>query len=342
MILSEELLHLGQFAFGALQRGRPDLVQQLVDGVGRPGHLVGHHIVGIRRIAQQMGLFRAQADEVVDQLFVVVLVAVVAAVEIRLVNLLAQFAFLGVGQKRDQAGFVQREDILALLARRFGLLAGLIADVGGNAVQVGRFEHQRIVAVLSEDVLPELHRSQRQFAVDGFQTGFLLGVEQRPGAHEIAVGLLQQTVLLGIELQCAAPVVDGLHPFEELFVQQNLVGVRRQQGHHPLLQSLHLGGVLRGAEHAEDQLRLRKHPPRAVVGEDDVLERRGVVIRRDGVDLGVVQRHAALQSGQEVFGSYPVEGRHPVGRIPFGEKGIFARMLVGFAGHECHGQNKCQ
>ena len=96
VVLFEKLLHLGQLALGALQRRRPYLVQQFVDGVGRPGHLVVHHVVGIRRIAQQMSLFRAQADEVVYQLLVVILVAVVAAVEIRLVNLLAQFAFLGV------------------------------------------------------------------------------------------------------------------------------------------------------------------------------------------------------------------------------------------------------
>ena len=110
--------------------------------------------------------------------------------------------------------------------------------------------------------------------------------------------------------------------------------MRRQQRHHLLLQRLHLGGVLRSAEHVEDQLRLCEHLPRIVVGEDDVLERRLVVVRRDGVDLGVVQRHAALQSGQEMRGNDPVERRHPVGSVPLGEKGIFAHGFIRLAGGE--------
>ena len=236
---------------------------------------------------------------------------------------------------------MQRKGILAFFAHRLGLLAGLVADIGRNAVQVGRLEHQRIVVVLGEDILPEFHRRQRQLPVDGLQTGFLFGVEQRPGTHEPAVGLLQQTALVCVEFQRGAPVIDGLHPLEELFVQEYLVGMRRQHGHHLLLQGLHLGGILRSAEHPEDQFRLREHLSRIVIGQDDVLERRRVVVRRDGVDLGIVQRHAAFQGGQEMRGSYPVERRNPVGGVPLGEKGIFAHVFIRLAGGECHDQKKC-
>jgi hypothetical protein len=288
-----------------------------------------------------VGLLRAQADEIVDQLFVVILVAVVAAVEVGLVDLLAQFAFRRVGQKRDQAGLVQRKDVFALPAHRLGLFAGQIAGRGRNAVQIGRGEFQRIVVVLGEEVLPELHGRERQLLVDRLQTRLPLGVEQRSGAHETAVGLLQQTALLGVESQRGATVVDGFDPFEKFPVETDLVGVRRHPGHNLLLQRLHFGGVLRGAEHPEDQLDLRKHLSRSVVGEDDVLERRRVVVRRDGVDLGLVQRHAAFDRRQEVLRFDLVEGRHAVWGLPFGEKRIFTHGFPGLAGYECHSQKKC-
>ena len=127
IVMGHTLIHLGQLALGAFERRGPDLLQQAVHGVGRSGHLVVHDVGGIRGIAQQVGLLRAQADEIVDQLFVVILVAVVAAVEVGLVDLLAQFAFRRVGQKRDQAGLVQRKDVFALPAHRLGLFAGQIA-----------------------------------------------------------------------------------------------------------------------------------------------------------------------------------------------------------------------
>ena len=117
--------------------------------------------------------------------------------------------------------------------------------------------------------------------------------------------------------------------------------MRRHPGHNLLLQRLHFGGVLRGAEHPEDQLDLRKHLSRSVVGEDDVLERRRVVVRRDGVDLGLVQRHAAFDRGQEELRFDLVEGRHAVWGLPFGEKRIFTHGFPGLAGYECHSQKKC-
>ena len=236
---------------------------------------------------------------------------------------------------------MQRKDVFAFPAHRLGLFAGQVAGRDRNAVQVGRGEFQRKVVVLGEDVLPELHGRERQFLVNRLQTRLLPGVEQRSGAHEIPVGLLQQTALLGVESQRGTLVVDGLDPLEKFPVETDFVSVGRHPGHYLLLQHLHFGGVLRGAEHPEDQLDLRKHLSRSVVGEDDVLERRRVVVRRDGVDLGLVQRHAAFERGQEVRRLDLVEGRHAVGGLPFGEKGIFTHGFPGLAGYECHGQKKC-
>ena len=121
---------------------------------------------------------------------------------------------------------MQRKDVFALPAHRLGLFAGQIAGRGRNAVQIGRGEFQRIVVVLGEEVLPELHGRERQLLVDRLQTRLPLGVEQRSGAHETAVGLLQQTALLGVESQRGATVVDGFDPFEKFPVETDLVGVR--------------------------------------------------------------------------------------------------------------------
>ena len=342
-ILAEQLLQLAQLALRPFQRRSPDAFEQLIDRVGRTGHLVVHDIGRIGRVAQQVRLLRAQADEVVDQLFVVVLVAVISAVQVGLVDPLAQPPVGRVGEERDEAGFVEREDARVLL---FSPLAGLLArellHVGGQTGHlVGREFHLEAV-VLGEQVVAELHRSERQLAVDLLQAGLPPGVEQRPGAHEAPIGLLQQAQLHVVQIQRSAPVVQLLHAGEKPFVEQNPVVMRRQQRHRPLLQGLQLGGVLRSAEHTENQLRPGEHPSRGVVRFDDVPERRVVVVRRDGVDLGIVQRHAPLEGGQEVFGTDLIEGRHAVGRLPGGEKGILPLRLFGFAGYAGHNQKKCQ
>ena len=219
---------------------------------------------------------------------------------------------------------------------------GQFAHVGRQTVQFVRREHHHEAVVLRADVVRELHGRQRQFAVDLLQPGLLLGVEQRPGPHETAVGLLDEAQLFGIQTERRALLIDRLDAFEELLVEPDLVGMGRQQRSHLDLDLLQFGGILRGAEHVEDQRHLREHRSGVVVGEDRVFERGFVVVRRDGVDLGVVERHAALQSRQEVFGGDAVEGRHPVGGLPLGEEGILTHRLLRFAANKCHGQKKRQ
>ena len=236
---------------------------------------------------------------------------------------------------------MQRKDVFTLPPHRLGLVAGLIAGRNRNPVEVGRRKFQRIVVVLGQDVLSEFHRRERQLLVDRLQACLLLRVEQRSRTYEIAVGLLQQAALFGVETQRGALVINRPDAFEKFFVEADLIAVRRHKGHHLLLKRLHGRGILRGAEHPENQLYLRKHFPRIVVGEDDVLKRRGVVVRRDGVDLGLVQRHAAFERGQEVPGFDLIERRHAVGSFPGRKKWIFTYGFPGLAGYECHGQKKC-
>ena len=100
--------------------------------------------------------------------------------------------------------------------------------------------------------------------------------------------------------------------------------MRRKHGHGTLLHGAQLVVDLGAAQHLEHQTRLRQHLTRFVVGQHGVLERRLVAAGDDGVDLGVHQRHAALEGRHEVPGADPVEGRHAVGRVPCREEGVFA------------------
>ena len=181
------------------------------------------------------------------------------------------------------------------------------------------------------EVCAEFHGRERQLPVDLFQAGLLLGVEQRPGTHEGVVGFLQQAHLLGVEPQRRTPVVNLLHTDEELVVEADLVPVRGQQGHGLLLQGLHAVVGFSGTQHAEHQFGLREHLPGIVIGKDRIFERGLVLVRGDGVDLGLVQRHAAFEGGHEMLGQDLVERRHAVRRIPFGEKRVFPGRFPGIA-----------
>ena len=57
-----------------------------------------------------MGLFGAKPKNVVDNLSVVMFVAVASPIGVGRVHLLAQGVDLAVGQKGNQAGVVERED----------------------------------------------------------------------------------------------------------------------------------------------------------------------------------------------------------------------------------------
>lgn len=199
----EQGLHFGQFLPGLFQRRGPYLVEQSVDRRRGPGHLPVGHIGRIGGIAQQVRLFGPQADEVVDKLVVVVFIAVAAAVQIGFVGLFAQVAALRVGQQRNQAGFVEREDVLAAAAQFLRLVARQLAGVVRNPFEVFGREFKHELVVLGQQVGAELHRHEGQFFVDGLEPRFLFLAEQRARADERAVGLFQQAGFVGSQPEFA-------------------------------------------------------------------------------------------------------------------------------------------
>ena len=334
---AQHLFHSRQLLLRPIERRRPYLVQQRIDRSGRRGHLVGSHVVGEGIVPQQVRLLGAQTDVVVHQRLVVVFVAMVAAVEVGGVELLAQFAVLGIAQEGQHTGFVEREKIgfvaesrsLRLLPRRFA------HGVGQPLQAVGRqLQPERIVLV--EQVVAVLHRQPRQIAVDLFEPALARLVQQGARPDEPAVELLRQPPLLGRERQRLAPVVDSLDPPEQPFVHADLVGMGRQQRHRLLLDGLHFGRRVRSGQHLEDQRRALQHPPRGIVGRDRILEGRFVRRVDDRVDLGVMERHPPLEGRQEMFGPYPVERRYAVGRRPLLEKGVGRFDLLFLTGGKRH------
>ena len=201
MVVLEQCRHLFQLGLGTIERRRPDFFEQSIDRLRRSGHLVGGHVSRIGGIPQQMGFLGAQANEIVDELFVIVRIAVVAAGEIGLVDAFAQVAPRRIGHERNPARFVERENVLVFEPHCFGLFTGLVPHAHRQTVQLVFVELHDEAVVFSQQVVAELHRSERQLLVDSFQSLFLFLVEQRTGPHETVVGLLQQPHLLGIESQ---------------------------------------------------------------------------------------------------------------------------------------------
>ena len=336
LVGTQQRLHLGQLLLRAAERRGPYALQQVERRTGRAGHLVGDDVCGIGVVAQQVGFLGAQTHEVVHQLLVIVLVVVVRTRQIALVELAAQVAARRVGHERQQARLVEREDVLVLQTALHGLLVRSVTHRLGQPFEVLLREFEREARILGQHVVAELHAGDRQVGIDLLQALLLLRVEQRARTHEAAGGLLQQTHLLGIESQGFAAVVERPHPLEESVVHQDPVVMGGQAGHDLLLHGLELLVGVGGTDHAEHQLHLREHAARVVEGQQGILERRLVVIRGDGLDLRLVERHRTLECGHVVLGADLVERRHTVGRVPLDEKRVLIRSTCGIAGCKTH------
>ena len=82
---------------------------------------------------------------------------------------------------------------------------------GGRPARSSRFSRTSLKSLVSASRLsPNLSESIASSLVQIAEAGFLVGVEQRAAADEIAVGVLEKELLLRGELQLGALVVDGL------------------------------------------------------------------------------------------------------------------------------------
>ncbi len=155
-------LHFGHFLFGPAQGRIPDLLEQLVDVVRNLGHVLFEHVVGMRFVAEQFGARGPQHDYFGQNELVVELVVVVAAIDVRQVDLLAKLAPVGILQERNHAGLVQGEDPFPGVTPFLGGFGRPGNHVLGKSGQVGFLvQHQFETILFFQHVLAELHRQDR-------------------------------------------------------------------------------------------------------------------------------------------------------------------------------------
>ena len=155
-------LLVGDLLAHARDRGRPDPHHQRLRALGRARHRVLHAPVGVAGEAEQPGAVGADAHDLGDDRVGVVGIAIVAAVDERAPDPLAQRAIVGEGQHRiDRRAGVDDGELAGrkvALARRRG---GGGPDVGGDAGEVGlggddagRLVGEQLLAELGEQAAP--------------------------------------------------------------------------------------------------------------------------------------------------------------------------------------------
>lgn len=290
----------GQLPLGVGHRGRHQPVQQRADGLDTAGRLVGHHVGGVARVAEERGPLRPQRGHpgghraVVGQ----------APVERGGQQLAAHRAVGQPGQGRLHGEVQQAEHVLAVVPARPAVLGG------GGDLRLGQpgqllsaVQHQGAGGVGGEQVPLEGGGSGGQLGVQLAQP-LLVGRRQlRPGPHEAHVVALQQAQRLGVQVQRGALGVHGVEPREERAVQADGVGVRRQPRLELGLQLLQLRVGVRGALVVEHRQRPPQQHPGALQGDHRVLEARGLRIGGDPRDLGELLGHARFEGRPVVLGA---------------------------------------
>ena len=204
-----------QLPFRRIEGGFPEFVEQVVHPFGSFRHPVVQHEGGVGRVVHQAGFLGAEPDDVVDDLPVVELVAVVAALYVAGVQLFAQSPVFGIGQERDHAGRTERENPFVGHSHLFGLVRRRVGDGLGNPADVFRtFDDEGKVPRLGQQVVAESDAQQRQFPVDVAQPLLLPRVELCSGSYELFIGLFGQADLFGRQRHSPDLFVHGADFFE--------------------------------------------------------------------------------------------------------------------------------
>ena len=132
----------------------------------------------VGRIAEQLGAFGAQLKNLGDDRVVVVLVAVVAAIDEHAPRLFAQVATIGVSQKRIDRRTRVHDHPRARLFLRFGGSGGGIAQ---RLRQSGKFvftlQNHELIRFFGEHVLAELREQTGELLIDLRKTLLCVGIQ---------------------------------------------------------------------------------------------------------------------------------------------------------------------
>ena len=200
------------------------------DARRRLRHVLVEDEVGVGLVAEELRALRPQRGDPGEGRLVVGRVAVVAAGRVGGEDLPPQLAILRALEEGPEARRLEREQPLALeagLLRRLGAAGDHALGQAGQVLLL--VDHQPVGVRLLEQVVPELHRQGGELAVDRPQPLLALLRKQRPAAHEVLPGVLEELLLVGVEGEPGPRVPHRLDALEERGVEADVVAVRR---HH--------------------------------------------------------------------------------------------------------------
>ena len=260
-------------------------------------------------IAQKLRLLDPQIDDLGHDGLVVVLIVLIAADRVGSEELLPQIPILRIGQERQHAGFVGREKPGILELRPLCGAGGGFDHTGRQTGEIGLvLDHELEGVGLGEEIAVELHLESGQPLVDLLEPALILGSQKGAVADIIAVEILQQKELLGVEVERLALVIDGLHPGKEPGIELDLVLVGRQPRRDLLLNRFDLVVGVGSAQGEKDPRHLVEHLARAIERRNGVGEGRRLWIVDDCCDLGVLTGHSLLERRDEVGLVDAIEG----------------------------------
>ena len=332
-------LHLAHLLVGALDGGTPDLHQQVFGGLDAAGHDVVGHEGAVVLEAQQTCLLGAGLQDFADDGAVVVL-ARRGECGVTLVHAAAQVAVVSVLEDGQARGSVQREDVLALKAAGLGLVGGYVDVALGQTGKLGLVVDDNLEVVGGgKQVLVELKVKVGQLAVDGLELGLALLVEQGARAHKVFVEVLQHQLLVAVEAELVARVIEFLYAGKEGGVHRHLVGVGGQQGLELLGHGLELGAGVGLGQSGIDHHHALDECAGAVEGQHGVGKGGSLLVVGDGGNLGVVAADSLLEGGHIVLVLNQAEGRNPVRSVVLLQEGIclvhVACSVLGGQGRQC-------
>ncbi len=166
----------------------------------------------------------------------------------------------------------------------------------------------------------------------------LVGIGQlRAGAYQLFVVALDQTLLLRIQIQRVALVVDGLDAGEEFGVEIDLVLMRGQLGRDLFLDFLACVAGIGLHQPEEDARHARERFAAALHRFDGVVEGRRFWVIGDLADVGQMLAHAFFERRQIIGVLDLVERRRLERQRAGGQQGvgcsIRGRSRGGFLGH---------
>ena len=292
-------LNVGQLFERALAGRPPDLFHQVDGRFGRFGHRAGGAVMRPALKAQQLRLFLAQHQNIADQLVIVELVVVIAAIVEAAPGTLAKLAIRRGFKEGLHAGTVQRDDGPVHVTRT-GSGARSTHHGGGQVLQRALRQFHVPALAVAQLVLGELRVERGQLGTDFRIARALLHAQLRTGAHKLVMGHFQKAGLLLRQAEIGAVLVERVDAGKQITIQRDGRAVAGQHRAHFALDGAQLVIGRRTRQIAEHGGNPAKATARHFHGQHGVFEGRLLGIAGNGGDLGRMIGNRGLKRRHEV------------------------------------------